>query len=88
MAHDDRIGTDGGQGKARILQGLALLYRGGGGGQVDDVRGHPLAGRFKGRAGAGGVFIKEGIDGPAPQGRQLLYLAAFERLAEAIRFIH
>ena len=88
VAHDDRIGADGGQGQARILQGLALLYRGCGGRQVNDVRGHPLAGRFKGRAGAGGVFIKEGIDGPAPQGRQLLYLAAFEGLAEAIRFIH
>ena len=32
VTHDDRIGADGGQGKARILQGLALLYRGGRGG--------------------------------------------------------
>ncbi len=75
VADHDGVRAHRGQRLGGVLEGLALGDRGALGGEVDDVRGQPLGGRFEGDPGAGGVLEEEVHHGAAAQGRELLDFA-------------
>ena len=83
VADDDRGGVVGGERRDRVLQRLALLDRGAGGLDRDEVGGEALGGEVEGARGAGARLVEERDDGAAAQGRHLLDVAAAD-LGEAL----
>ena len=83
VADHDRGRVVGGQGGDRVLQRLALVDRGAGRLDRDQVGGEPLGGELEGAAGAGARLVEERDDGAAAQGRDLLDVAAAD-LGEAL----
>ena len=68
-----------------VLERLALLERGGLGGEIDDVGREPLRGQLEAGAGAGGGLDEEVDDGLAAQGGHLLDGALADGLEGAWR---
>ena len=83
VADHDRGRVVGGEGGDRVLQRLALLDRGAGGLDRDEVGGEALGGEVEGARGAGARLVEERDDGAAAQGRHLLDVAAAD-LGEAL----
>src|SRR6202042_2891517 len=59
-----------------VLQRLALVDRGAGRLDRDEVGGEALGGELEGARGAGARLVEEGDDGAAAQGRHLFDVAA------------
>ncbi len=83
VAQHDRRRFVGGEGGDRVLQRLALVDRGAGGLDRDEVGGEALRGELEGGARARARLVEEGDDGAAAQGRHLLDVAAAD-LGEAL----
>ena len=62
MADHDRRRVVGGEGRDRVLQRLALVDRGAGRLDRDEVGGEPLGGELEGGAGAGARLVEEADD--------------------------
>ena len=87
MADHDRLGRVGGEGRDRVPQRLALVDRGAGGLDRDDVGGEPLRGELERGAGPGARLVEEADDRAPAQGRHLLDVAPPD-LGEARRALH
>ena len=83
VADDDRGRVVGGERRHRVLQRLALVDRGAGRLDRDEVGGEALGGELEGARGAGARLVEEGDDGAAAQGRHLFDVAAAD-LGEAL----
>ena len=83
VADHDRRRVVGGERRDRVLQRLALVDRGAGRLDRDEVGGEPLGGELEGARGAGARLVEEADDGAAAQGRHLLDVAAAD-LGEAL----
>ncbi len=71
----------------RIVQRLAFLDAGGGGGDVDDVGAQRLGRQLEGGAGAGARLVEQGDDSLATEGRHARHLAA-EHLLHRVGRLH
>ena len=69
VANDDEIGIERFQIARGVFQRLAFFERGSFGGEIDDVGGKPLLGKFETDARAGGRFDEKIDDRFAAQGR-------------------
>ena len=84
VADDQRVGARRAQRQGGVAQRLTLGHRRSRRADVDDVGAHPLAGHLERHPGAGGVLVEHRDDGAATQRRQLLDLAAQQRLSEPV----
>ena len=83
-ADHDRRRVVGGERRDRVLQRLALVDRGAGRLDADDVGREPLGGELEGGEGSGAGLVEEVDDGAAAQRRDLLDVAPAD-LGEALR---
>ena len=83
VADDDEINVQRLEVARGVLERLALLERGGLGGEIDDVGREPLLGQLEAGARAGGGLDKEVDDGLAAQGGDLLDGALADRFEGA-----
>jgi hypothetical protein len=82
-ADHDRGRVVGGEGRDRVLQGLALVDRRSNRLDADHVGREALGGKLEGREGSGARLVEEVDDGAAAERRHLLDVAAPD-LGEAL----
>ena len=83
VADDDEVNVQRLEVAGGVFERLALLERGGLGGEVDDVGREPLLGELEAGARAGGGLDEQVDDGLAAQGGDLLDGALADRLEGA-----